>query len=79
MEMEESENRRIRCELSRWNVRVTKLVKVVTDQFELRKCYSKKRGFGHTKEVPGVEEEEVENSPDDDAEVISSLHDSTSP
>ena len=41
MQKDASENPRIRCELSSWKSSCTKLVKVVTDQFELRKCYSR--------------------------------------
>ena len=67
---------RSRCESSRWKcARVTKLVKVVTDQFELRESVAagrKELGFGHTEEVQGVEEKEMEQSPDD-GDVISRL------
>ena len=38
----------------------------------VRQAGCRERGFGHT-EVPGVEEKEIEQSPDDDDEVISRL------
>ena len=76
MEKEESENPRIRCELTSWKAGVTKLVIVVTDQFELRKCYGRLKRIKDSatqKKSPRSRGEGGRKNPDDDNEVISRL------